>query len=141
MTDFLQLAGILLASDSLLAVVLKHVWKQQEKKSAVKRDIAEIKAAIDSQADMDAKIVQQIGDLQRFNLKLAQDNSAMNETLRLLSYDMLAHKLYVHIERGYATHTEREAVNLYIRNYKANHWNGDMDEMLKKFNELPYVKN
>ena len=138
MDNIYTVVCVLAASDGILALVMKYLIKRAGKKDETKKKIAEIKNAIDTQADFDRRFAEQVADIQRYNIEAAKEREIVKDTLRLLSYDMLSNRLLYFIQRGFATKVERDSVSLYIKNYKANHWNGDMNALLAKFNALPF---
>ena len=136
--DIIALAAVIFGSDTLLTLILKHIWEKADKKDEIKKRVEEIQEQIANQAHFDSEFNERVADIQRYNVEAAKEREVFKETLRLLSYDMLANRLLHYIEQGYATRTERESVSLYIRNYKQNHWNGDINALLERFNDLPY---
>ena len=140
--NLIELAGVVLtstlASNGIITLAVKRRWKKDDAKDEVKKQIAELVKTIEAQKGIDHKIAEQIEDIQRYNVEAAKEREIVKETLRLLSYDMLSNKLMFHISRGYATKPERDSLSLYIKNYKLNHWNGDMNALLERFNALPF---
>jgi len=61
-------------------------------------------------------------------------------TLAAVSYALLADRLERAHERGYANSEHRVDVSNLYKNYKGNGWNGDMDNRMQKFYDLPMSK-
>lgn len=61
-------------------------------------------------------------------------------TLAAVSYSILSDKLEMRLDSGYATPEQRREMGILIDAYKANGWNGDMDERIKRFYALPTKK-
>ena len=61
-------------------------------------------------------------------------------TLEAVSYTMLSEKLEIRLDAGYATPEQRKEMDILIRAYKKNGWNGDMDARIKRFYDLPTKK-
>lgn len=71
---------------------------------------------------------------------LINRNSTAKMTLEAVSYTMLSEKLEIRLDAGYATPEQRKEMDILIRAYKKNGWNGDMDARIKRFYDLPTKK-
>lgn len=71
---------------------------------------------------------------------LLNRNSTAKMTLEAVSYSMLSEKLEIRLDAGYATPEQRKEMDILIKAYKKNGWNGDMDARIKRFYELPTKK-
>ena len=71
---------------------------------------------------------------------LLQRNSATKQTLEAVSYSMLSDRLEARLDSGYATPEQRKEMEILIKAYKKNGWNGDMDARIKRFYNLPTKK-
>lgn len=71
---------------------------------------------------------------------LLNRNSTAKMTLEAVSYTMLSEKLEIRLDAGYATPEQRKEMDILIRAYKKNGWNGDMDARIKRFYDLPTKK-
>ena len=71
---------------------------------------------------------------------LINRNSTAKMTLEAVSYTMLSEKLEIRLDAGYATPEQRKEMEILIKAYKKNGWNGDMDARIKRFYELPTKK-
>lgn len=71
---------------------------------------------------------------------LINRNSTAKMTLEAVSYTMLSEKLEIRLDAGYATPEQRKEMEILIRAYKKNGWNGDMDARIKRFYDLPTKK-
>lgn len=71
---------------------------------------------------------------------LINRNSTAKMTLEAVSYTMLSEKLEIRLDAGYATPEQRKEMDILIKAYKKNGWNGDMDARIKKFYDLPTKK-
>lgn len=71
---------------------------------------------------------------------LLNRNSTAKMTLEAVSYAMLSEKLEIRLDAGYATPEQRKEIDILIRAYKKNGWNGDMDARIKRFYDLPTKK-
>lgn len=67
-------------------------------------------------------------------------NSATRQTLEAVSYSMLSDRLEARLDAGYATPEQRKEMEILIKAYKKNGWNGDMDARIKRFYDLPTKK-
>lgn len=67
-------------------------------------------------------------------------NSTAKMTLEAVSYTMLSEKLEIRLDAGYATPEQRKEMEILIKAYKKNGWNGDMDARIKRFYDLPTKK-
>lgn len=71
---------------------------------------------------------------------LINRNSTTKMTLEAVSYTMLSEKLEIRLDAGYATPEQRKEMDILIKAYKKNGWNGDMDARIKRFYDLPTKK-
>ena len=71
---------------------------------------------------------------------LINRNSTAKMTLEAVSYTMLSEKLEIRLDAGYATPEQRKEMDILIKAYKKNGWNGDMDARIKRFYDLPTKK-
>ena len=71
---------------------------------------------------------------------LINRNSTAKMTLEAVSYTMLSEKLEIRLDAGYATPEQRKEMEILIKAYKKNGWNGDMDARIKRFYDLPTKK-
>lgn len=71
---------------------------------------------------------------------LISRNSTAKMTLEAVSYTMLSEKLEIRLDAGYATPEQRKEMEILIKAYKKNGWNGDMDARIKRFYDLPTKK-
>lgn len=71
---------------------------------------------------------------------LINRNSTAKMTLEAVSYTMLSEKLEIRLDAGYAAPEQRKEMDILIRAYKKNGWNGDMDARIKRFYDLPTKK-
>ena len=71
---------------------------------------------------------------------LINRNSTAKMTLEAVSYTMLSEKLDIRLDAGYATPEQRKEMDILIKAYKKNGWNGDMDARIKRFYDLPTKK-
>ena len=71
---------------------------------------------------------------------LLNRNSTAKMTLEAVSYTMLSEKLEIRLDAGYATPEQRKEMEILIKAYKKNGWNGDMDARIKRFYDLPTKK-
>jgi hypothetical protein len=71
---------------------------------------------------------------------LLNRNSTAKMTLEAVSYTMLSEKLEIRLDAGYATPEQRKEMDILIKAYKKNGWNGDMDARIKRFYDLPTKK-
>ena len=71
---------------------------------------------------------------------LINRNSTSKMTLEAVSYTMLSEKLEIRLDAGYATPEQRKEMDILIKAYKKNGWNGDMDARIKRFYDLPTKK-
>lgn len=71
---------------------------------------------------------------------LINRNSAVKKTLEAVSYTMLSDRLELRLDSGYATPEQRKEMEILIEAYKKNGWNGDMDERIRRFYNLPMKK-
>ena len=71
---------------------------------------------------------------------LINRNSTSKMTLEAVSYTMLSEKLEIRLDAGYATPEQRKEMEILIKAYKKNGWNGDMDARIKRFYDLPTKK-
>lgn len=72
--------------------------------------------------------------------KIADQVQTNRETLSAFSYTLLADKLEHRIEKGYATKAHRREVKILFDSYRANGWNGDLEDLMEKFYDLPLEK-
>lgn len=61
----------------------------------------------------------------------------ISETLAAVSYSALSDKIEQRLDAGFATPEQRKELEILYEAYKANGWNGDMDERIKKVYALP----
>ena len=64
-------------------------------------------------------------------------NSAIKQTIEAVSYSTLSDKLEKRLDAGYATPEQRKEMEILIKAYKRNGWNGDMDARIQRFYNLP----
>lgn len=62
------------------------------------------------------------------------------KTLAAVSYTALSDNIEKRLDAGYATPEQRRELDILFEAYKANGWNGDMDERIKKVYALPTKK-
>ncbi len=58
-------------------------------------------------------------------------------TLAAVAYSELSDKIEKRLDADYATPEQRRELDILYEAYKANGWNGDMDERMKKVYALP----
>lgn len=68
---------------------------------------------------------------------LINRNSTVKMTLEAVSYSMLSDRLEARLNAGYATPEQRKEMEILIKAYKKNGWNGDMDARIQRFYNLP----
>lgn len=61
----------------------------------------------------------------------------MQQTLAAVAYSQLSDKIEERLDADYATPAQRKELDILFEAYKANGWNGDMDERMKKVYALP----
>lgn len=59
------------------------------------------------------------------------------QTLAAVAYSELSGKVEERLDEDYATPAQRKEIEILYEAYKANGWNGDMDERMKKVYALP----
>ena len=61
----------------------------------------------------------------------------IRQTLAAVAYTALSDKIEERLDSDYATPEQRRELDILDAAYKANGWNGDMDERIKKVYALP----
>lgn len=61
----------------------------------------------------------------------------IRKTLAAVAYTALSDKIEERLDADYATPEQRRELDILFEAYKANGWNGDMDERIKKVYALP----
>lgn len=61
----------------------------------------------------------------------------IKQTLAAVAYSELSDKVEKRLDADYATPEQRRELDILYEAYKANGWNGDMDERMKKVYALP----
>ena len=61
----------------------------------------------------------------------------VRQTLAAVSYAALSDKIEKRLDDDYASPEQRQELKILYEAYKANGWNGDMDERIKKVYSLP----
>jgi len=61
----------------------------------------------------------------------------LEQTLASVTYNQLSDKIEKLLDQGYATPDQRRELKISFDAYKANDWNGDMDERMEKVYSLP----
>ena len=61
----------------------------------------------------------------------------IRQTLAAVAYTALSDKIEERLDADYATPEQRRELDILFEAYKANGWNGDMDERIKKVYALP----
>lgn len=64
----------------------------------------------------------------------------IRQTLAAVAYTALSDKIEERLDSDYATPEQRRELDILYDAYKANGWNGDMDERIKKVYALPTKK-
>lgn len=64
----------------------------------------------------------------------------ISQTLAAVAYTALSDKIEERLDSDYATPEQRRELDILYDAYKANGWNGDMDERIKKIYALPTKK-
>lgn len=64
----------------------------------------------------------------------------IQQTLAAVAYSELSDKIEQRLDADYATPEQRRELDILYEAYKANGWNGDMDERMKKVYALPTKK-
>lgn len=64
----------------------------------------------------------------------------IQQTLAAVAYSELSDKIEKRLDDDYATPAQRKELDILFEAYKANGWNGDMDERMKKVYALPTKK-
>ena len=91
---------------------------------------------------LEAIIISVLGSNGLFTLiqYILNRNSIVKKTMEAVSYSMLSDKLEIRLDAGFATPEQRKEMEILIKAYKTNGWNGDMDARIKRFYELPTKK-
>lgn len=61
----------------------------------------------------------------------------IRQTLAAVAYSELSDKIEQRLDADYATPEQRRELDILYEAYKANGWNGDMEERMKKVYALP----
>ena len=64
----------------------------------------------------------------------------IQQTLAAVAYSELSDKIETRLDAGYASPEQRKELDILYEAYKANGWNGDMEERMKKVYALPTKK-
>lgn len=64
----------------------------------------------------------------------------IRQTLAAVAYSELSGKIEKRLDEDYASPEQRKELEILYEAYKANGWNGDMDERIKKVYALPTKK-
>ena len=64
----------------------------------------------------------------------------IQQTLAAVAYTALSDKIEERLDADFATPAQRRELDILYEAYKANGWNGDMDERMKKVYSLPTKK-
>ena len=64
----------------------------------------------------------------------------IRQTLAAVAYTALSDKIEERLDEDYASPAQRKELDILYEAYKANGWNGDMDERIKKVYALPTKK-
>lgn len=91
---------------------------------------------------LEAIIISVLGSNGLFTLiqYILNRNSIVKKTMEAVSYSMLSDKLEIRLDAGFATPEQRKEMEILIKAYKTNGWNGDMDARIQRFYNLPTKK-
>ena len=64
----------------------------------------------------------------------------IQQTLAAVAYSELSSKIEIRLDSGYASPEQRKELDILYEAYKANGWNGDMNERMNKVYALPTKK-